>query len=203
MALANRFGNLVDVERPLGNQNHIGPTGDAAVQGDPARVASHDFHHHHAVVRLGGRVDAVDRFAYHIARRIKPERVVGSPQIVVDRLGHADHFDSFFMQLLRHRQRVVAADGNQCVDLVLVNRGGTSINAVRTLRRVGARGAQNGSSAGQNSAHRIQVQHHALVFDQTAPALQETHEFIVIVKHALPHHGADDRVQPRAIAPAG
>ena len=108
-----------------------------------------------------------------------------------------------FVELLRHRQCIVAADGNQCVDLVLLNRGGASLNAVRTLRRVGARRTKNGSAARQNAAHRIQVQRHALVLDQAAPALQETHEFIVVVKHALAHNGADDRVQSRAIAPAG
>ena len=36
--------------------------------------------------------------------------------------------------------------------------------------------------AGQNATDGIQIQCHGLVFNQTAPAFQETHEFVVIVK---------------------
>ena len=54
---------------------------------------------------------------------------------------------------------------------------------------------------GAEFPHRVQIQRHALVFDQTAPALQEPHKFIVIMKHALAHDRADHRIQSRAIAP--
>ena len=202
MTLADRFGDLVDVEGPLGNQNHIGAAGNAAVERDPASIASHDLDDNDAVVRFGGGVDAVNGFAYDVAGSIESESVVGSAQVVVDGFRHAHDFDSSFVELLRDRQGVVAADRDERIKFVLCDGGGAALNAVRTLGWVGARGAQNGSAAGQNAAHRLQVERHGLVFDQAPPALHETHKFIVIVEHAFAHYGADDCVQARAIAPA-
>src|ERR1700722_205242 len=113
MPLANRFGHLVNVEGPLGNQNYVGAAGDAAVQRDPARVASHYLHYHHAVVGLGSCVKTIDRFTHHIAGGIESESVVRSAQIVVDGLGNAYHVQAFFVKLLGNRQRIVSADGDQ------------------------------------------------------------------------------------------
>src|SRR5258708_20600628 len=71
MALANRFGNFVDVKWPFRNQDHIGPAGDTAVQRNPTRVAPHHFYYHHTVVSLGRRVKAVDRLAHSVAGPIE------------------------------------------------------------------------------------------------------------------------------------
>ncbi len=133
MPLANRFGHFVHVERPLGNQDDIRAARDAAVQGNPACIASHDFNDHDTVVSFSGRVDAVNRLAHNVAGRIESESVVRPAQIVVDRLRDADHFDSVFVKLLRHRQRVIAADRNQGVNLVLFDRCGAPLNSIRSL----------------------------------------------------------------------
>src|SRR2546426_58952 len=64
-AITLAFGHVVaDAlygEGNLRNQDDVSPPGDARLQRDPARVASHDFHHHDAVVRLGCSVDLIDR----------------------------------------------------------------------------------------------------------------------------------------------
>src|SRR3712207_8046980 len=46
------FRSLLDVERALGHEHHVGPAGHAGVGRDPAGVAAHDLDHDHAVVRL-------------------------------------------------------------------------------------------------------------------------------------------------------
>ena len=61
------------------------------MHGDPAGVAAHHLDDHDAVVRLGGRVQPVDRFGRDGDRRVEAERVVRAGEVVVDRLRHADH----------------------------------------------------------------------------------------------------------------
>ena len=39
-----------------------------------------------------------------------------------------------------------------------------------------------------------EIQRHALVFYQTAPALEKTNELVLVVKTTFPHHGSDYRV---------
>src|SRR4051794_38695256 len=146
MALANRFGDLVNIEGALGDQDRICATGNTAVECDPARIATHYFNYHDAVVRLGCGVYAIDRLAHNVARRIEPEGVVGATQVVVDGLGNAYDFDSFFVELLRDRKSVVSANGNQGVNLVRIKGLNAAIKTVGALRGIGAGGAENGSS---------------------------------------------------------
>src|SRR3954471_10880570 len=49
--------DLVVIDRPLRDEDHVRPAGDPAVHGDPPSVAAHHLDDHHAVVRLGRRVD--------------------------------------------------------------------------------------------------------------------------------------------------
>jgi hypothetical protein len=58
---------------------------------DPAGVAAHHLDHHHAVVRLGGRVQPVDRLGTDRDRSVEAEGVVRRREVVVDRLRDADH----------------------------------------------------------------------------------------------------------------
>ena len=97
MAQANSLGNFIDIEGALGNQNHIGATGNAAVDGDPARIATHHFHHHDTVMSFRGGVHAVDGLSDNVDRGIESESVVGAGEIIVDRLGNAYYFHAFFM----------------------------------------------------------------------------------------------------------
>ena len=60
------------------------------MQGDPAGVAAHHLDDDDAVVRLGGRVQPVDRLGGDRDRRVEAEGVVGAGEVVVDRLRDAD-----------------------------------------------------------------------------------------------------------------
>src|SRR5438045_9313793 len=75
MSHANLGRNFIHVEGLFGNQNHVGAPSDAAVNGNPTGVASHHFDHHHAIVGLGGSVDAIDSFGHDVHR--SEERRVG------------------------------------------------------------------------------------------------------------------------------
>ena len=51
--------HMVDVDLLLRNQDHMRPAGHAGSISDPAGIAAHHFHHDHAVMRVGGGVNAV------------------------------------------------------------------------------------------------------------------------------------------------
>src|SRR5579859_3567594 len=123
MPLAQRVGNFVDVKRAFGNQDYIGASGHAAVKGDPTGIAAHDLDDHDAVVRFGSGMNAIYGFADDVAGGVESEGVLGATEIVINRLGHADDMNSVLMQLLRNRESVVAADRDQSIDLVLLERG--------------------------------------------------------------------------------
>ena len=202
MSLANRFRYLVDIERPLRNENRIGTACDSAVQRDPACIPPHDLDDHDAVVRLGRSMHAVNRFAHNVASRIESERVVGAPQVIVDRFRNANYVHTLFMQFLGDRQRVIASNGDQSIDLVSLDGADATIKSVRTLGRIRSRRPQNGSTTWQDPAYGIKIQRHALVLDQSAPALQESDELVVVVKNSLANHSANHRIQSGTIAPA-
>src|SRR5450755_34719 len=58
VALANQLRDLVDIEGNFGGQNYVSAARDSAIACDPSRIASHHFHHDHAIMRLGGRMYA-------------------------------------------------------------------------------------------------------------------------------------------------
>ena len=94
VAAAQVLADLLDVERALGDEDHVGAAGHAGVGGDPAGVAAHHLDDDHAVVRLGGRVQAVDRVGGDLHGGLEAEREVGAGEVVVDRLRDADDVDA-------------------------------------------------------------------------------------------------------------
>ena len=88
------------------------------VERDPAGVPAHHLDDHDAVVRLGGRVQAVDRLGRDRDRGVEPERVVGAVEVVVDRLRDADDREAVLrVQLRGDAERVLAADRDERVEL--------------------------------------------------------------------------------------
>ena len=82
--------HFFNLKRTFGYQDYICPTRHARVQGDPARVTSHDLDDEHSVVALRRRVKAVDCLGGDHDGGVKAERIVGPHQVVVDRLWHSD-----------------------------------------------------------------------------------------------------------------
>ena len=202
MTLANGSAHLFDIERNFWNQDDVGAPGDSAIDGNPARRASHDFDDDHAIVRLGRRVHAIDGFGGNTHGRVEAEGEIGAGQIVVDRFRNAHYFYSVVKKFLRYRKRVVAANGDQRIASMFLEVFRAALQAVRTFGGVGARGAQDSAATRQNARHRRQVELHGFVFQQPAPALHESHKLVFIVKGALAHDRPNDRIESRTVAPA-
>jgi hypothetical protein len=64
---------------------------------------------------LGRGVQAVDGIGRKIHRRVETEAAQRPDNVVVDRLGNADDGNALHRELMRDRQRAVAADDDQRV----------------------------------------------------------------------------------------
>src|SRR5215469_3781094 len=203
MTLPNGLRNSVHIEGPLWDQNGIGSAGNAAIESDPSRVAPHDLNHHHSIMCFCGRMNTVNRFAHDVAGGIEAKGIVGAAEIVIDRLRYANHLHSFFVELLRDGKRVVTSDRYQRVELVFLDGRHAAVKTVWALGRISPGGAENGAAAGKYPAYTVEIQFDALVFNQSAPALQKSHELVVVVENSFAHDRANDSVKTRTVAPAG
>ena len=113
-------GDLLEVVGNLRNQDDVGAAGHAAVQRNPAGVAAHHLDDHDAAMRFGRRVQPIDRVGGEADRRVEAETARRADDVVVDRLRHADERDALLVELVRDRQRAVAADADERVELHLL-----------------------------------------------------------------------------------
>ena len=208
-ALLDVAADLLDVERLLGDQDHVRAARDPGVQRDPARVAAHHLDDQRAVVALGRRVQPVDRLHRDVDRGVEAEGVVGRAEVVVDGLGHADDLDAVVVQLAGHAERVLAADRDQGVDAEAgqvrldLLQAGLAVQRGLLRQRIGPRGAEDRAAAGQDAAHGRHVERLRVGLERSAPAVAEAHELRAVIERAGPHDRADDRVQPGAVAASG
>ena len=86
------------------------------MQRDPARVAAHHFENHHAIVRLGSRVQAVQCFGSDVECGDETERQFSASEIVVDRFRNAADVNATFIKLIRDSERAFAAEDDERVD---------------------------------------------------------------------------------------
>ena len=107
---------------------------------------------------LGRGVQAVDRLGGDVQRGVEPEGDVGGAEVVVDRLGHADDVEPLGEQAAGRAQRVLAADRDQPVEPVALERLAHLIHAVGALEDVGAAAAQDRAAAGQDPARGLDRQ---------------------------------------------
>jgi hypothetical protein len=186
----------------LGDQDHVGAAGDAAHHRDPAGVTAHDLDDHDAVVRLGRGVEPVDRLGADRHRGVEAEGVVGSGQVVVDRLRHADDRQALLgVQARGDAERVLAADGDERIEPL---REGCQhpVDAALDLVRVRPARADDRSAAREDAGDLARPERLEVVLDQPPPAGADPDDVVPAVERP-PGDGADDRVQPGAVAPAG
>ena len=127
LALENLVADVLERPGNLGNQNHVAAAGDARVQRDPAGVAAHHFQHHDPLVAGGRGVQPIEGVGRAGHGAVEAERERRGRQVVVDRLGDADHGDAVFVELLGDGQRAVAADANQAREAQLLDRRGDAL----------------------------------------------------------------------------
>ena len=196
------------------NEDHVGPAAESAVQGDPSGVTSHHFDHHDTFVAACRGVQAVERIDHHFDGGVKAEGHVRGGQIIVDRLGHADHRHARFLQLQGGAERSVPADTDQ----------GAEPESLEGFARFGQDGfrdlrffarADFGCKASaidrseDRSAHRHDAVHPVRI--ELAVAHRREEPLVAVGKPvSIPSllvggadHAADYRVEPRTIPAAG
>ena len=182
-----------------------GAAGDAGVGGDVAGVAAHDLAHHHPVVRLGRGVQPVDGVGGDLHGGVEAERDLG---------GRRGRCRSSWArrrrrrprpcELVGHAEGVLAADGDERVDLDA--RRGSPCTARRRRRPcTGSSATCRGSVPPRGSVPRMRSTSSGIVpvLDDAPPAVAEADELVAVVALALAHDGPDHGVQARAVAAAG
>ena len=178
-AAADELADPLQVEGQLGDQDHVGAAGEAGVEGDPAGMAPHHLDDQHALVALGGRVQAVDRLHRDVDRRVEAEGVVGGAEVVVDRLRHADDPDAALgVQSRGDAEGVLTADRDQAVDPFLRQVCDDPLGAAVLLEGVGARGAEDRAATRQDAAHLGHPQRPARALERAVPTVAVADELV-------------------------
>ncbi|GDY43894.1 hypothetical protein SANT12839_047760 [Streptomyces antimycoticus] len=145
----------------------------------------------------------VDRLGGDIDGGVEAEGVVGAGHVVVDRLGHSDHLDALAAQGRGDAERVLAADRDERVHLVLGEGLPHPADPVLAGQGIGPGGSEDGAAARQDAAHGRDVQRHDGSFEHAAPAVPHSDELEAVDLHALSDDAADRGVEPGAVTAAG
>ena len=167
-------------------------------------VAAHHLDDHHAVVRLGRGVEAVDGLGGDLHGRVEAECHVGAAEVVVDRLRHAQHRQAVVaVQPGGGAQRVLAADRDQPVEV----EGGEvlpdPLGAAVAREGVGARAAQDRAAAGEDAARGLDRQLLVGVLERPPPPVAKADDRVPVTVDPLAHDRSDHGVQAGAVAPSG
>ena len=207
--------HFVHVVGNLGTQNDLGRRRDAREEGDPAGVAAHQLDDEDAVVRVGGRVQPLDRCGRDVDRGVEAERDVGAGEVVVDRLRNTDDRDAVLVQLEREPHGTVAADRHERVQAEAVKTGDRFLREVfhddRTvvlldpaLERIrAAAGAEDRAAEVGRAADGGAIEDPDLAgVEEGAVAAQEANDLPTAADRGQ-GHGPDHRVEAGRVAAAG
>ena len=155
------------------------------------------------MVGLGGSAEAVDGLGRGLDGGVEAEGELGHAEVVVDGLGDADDGDAIGGEPAGDAQGVVAADGDEGVDALAFEGGADGLGAALDGVGVGAGGAEDGAAEGQDVAAAPGVEGHQVALHDARPAVAEASDLVAVLALALGDDGADDGVEPGAVAPAG
>ena len=148
-------------------------------------------------------MDAIDGLGCNHHRGVEAKGLVGAADVVVDGFWHADGFHAVLAQKERDRLRVVAAQGDERVNLIGLQNFLHFVDAAGNLLHVGARRMQDGAAPELNPVDRFERERNEIVIEHALPAVQESDELVSVVIDALPDGRINDRIQSGAIAAAG
>ena len=209
------FGDPVDPIGNLGDQDHVGAAGDAGVERDVPGVPAHDLEHHHARVAGRGRLQVIKGVGRDLDRGRVTERDLGMAEVVVDGLGDADQVEAALLgQAAQDRQGPVAADADERVQAehaVALDHLGRAVPAaavrhgvIEGVALVG--GAEDGAAdAQQLPGEQVEIERLRLdrAREQPMGALADADHFPAVTLDGAENHGAQHRVEARAVAAAG
>ncbi len=78
-----------------------------------------------------------------------------------------------------------------------------ALDAVHQVRGLDPRGAEDGAAAGEDAAHRVQVQLAVVALQEALPPVVEADDLVAVVHHGAVHDGPDDSVQTGAVSAGG
>ncbi len=204
-AAADQLADPLEVERQLGDQDHVGAAGEPGVEGDPAGVAAHHLDDQHPVVAVGGRVEAVDRLHRDVDRGVEAEGVVGGAEVVVDRLRHADDRRC---RASSCRREAAPSVSSPPIAISPSTPSAARFSAIRSAPPSSAKGlvreeprivpprGRMPRTSGTPSGRAVALQ-------RTAPAVAVADELVPVAFDPLADDRPDHRVQSRAVAAAG
>ena len=149
-------------------------------------------------------MQAVDSIGHNLYSGLKTEGVVGAGEIVVDRLGHADHGHALFVQTQSDTEGVLSADRHEHIHRIRVHGGADSRESVTPLgKRVRARGAKDGAATREDARGALEGQLQRVVLEQARPAVAEANEAVLAVRETAAYDRTDYGVQSRAVTTPG
>src|ERR1044072_7901029 len=214
IARANLLGHLLDREGNLGDEDDIRAARDARVESNPTSVAPHHFENHHAVVRLGRRVQTVERLGGDVERGHEAEGQLGGGEVVVDGLRHTDDREAPAVELARDGERALAADGDEGVDaksreiveglfVDLFGLHGSPVLLPDDAAAAVARGPKS-PGAREQPTHMLGLQlAHTRRAQKPFEAVLNADDAHAVLADGRLHRRPNHSVQPRRIAPAG
>ena len=113
LAIEDGFGYFFVSKGDFRYQDDVGAPGNAAVEGDPAGMTTHDLEDHDAFMAVGGGVQAVESVHHRGDGGVESEGHGGRLEIVVNGLGHADHWHSFLLDLEGGGEGTITSDDNE------------------------------------------------------------------------------------------
>ena len=108
--LGNQAGG---VKFNFGNQNHISAARHAGHKGDPTGLAAHQLQHHHAMMALRGRMQAVGGFGGGCHGGVEAKGHIGAAHVVINCFWDAHNRCAARKQVLADAQCAVAAQHQQ------------------------------------------------------------------------------------------
>ena len=154
-------------------------------------------------MRIGGGVEAVDGFGGDHDGGVEAEGLVGAVDVVVNGLGNADGIDAVFGQEEGDRLGVVAAERDECIDLVDLEDFLHLVDAAWNLLHVGARGVKDGAALELDAVDVFKCERDEVVVEHAAPAVEEADEFVAVGLNSFAHRRIDDSIQAGAVSAAG
>ncbi len=149
---------------------------------------------------LGGGLEPVEGLGGDTHGRVEAEGDVRDGDVVVDGLRDADDGQAVVRHQPGRLQRALAADRDDRVQTQFLDVAPGPLHAVPQVRGLDPGGAEDGAAAGQDAAHRIQVELQIVALQEALPAVPETDDLVAVVGDGTVHDGPDDGVQAGAVA---
>ena len=195
--------DLIEVKRGLRNEDVLRTARDTGYQCKPARAAAHNLHDDNAAVCRSRITELVDGIDNRISSRIAANRVVRTPDIVINRARQADDRNARLLRKQRSTaQGAVTTDDaealNATVNKVLI----AEHTAFRRLPAFAAGRSQERTTALDDITNVFGLHLKHIFFKQTMITITDTPDFYAFIESRT-NNCTSCCVHSRAVATAG